>query len=268
VLDIVGVVAGLDALGISDLICSTVATGGGTVVTDHGLLPVPAPATALLLLGVPTEHGPTAAGGSPLGELTTPTGAALVRVLASGFGTAPPMTPHSIGYGAGTRDIGVANVARLTVGEPPPAAIALETERVTLLETNLDHLAPEQASFVVDELLAEGALDAWLTPIVMKKARAAVLLSVLALSEVADETAERIVQLTGTLGVRRSDIDRSIAEREIVEVDTAWGPACAKIGGGLVRPEHDDVARIAAEHSLPYGFVRDEIARLAEKAAR
>ncbi|MBI5231318.1 MAG: nickel pincer cofactor biosynthesis protein LarC [Coriobacteriales bacterium] len=264
ILDVVGTVAGLDAIGLEFLAATPIATGFGTVATSHGILPVPAPATAELLLDIPTVPGPATPDHAPIGELTTPTGAALVTELASNFGIAPPLTPTAIGYGAGTRDVGLANVCRLIVGDldedpwPP-----IQREKVVLLETNLDHLSPEQASYALDELLAEGALDAWITPIVMKKGRSAVLLSVLTLEEFAEDTAARVIALTGSLGVRRTGVDRSVAERAIIEVETPWGTVCAKVGASRVRPEHDDVARIAREHALPYGFVRDEIERLA-----
>ncbi len=179
ILDVVGVCAGLHALGVERLVASPVATGWGTVRTSHGLLGVPAPATALLLRGMQTVSGPALPSGDAPGELTTPTGAALLAGLGAGFGPCPPMVPLAVGFGAGTREIGSPNVCRLTLGAPIEASPSLATASMTLLETNLDHLAPEQAAFVAEQLLAEGAADVWLAPIVMKKGRAAVLLSVL-----------------------------------------------------------------------------------------
>lgn len=266
-LDVVGVCAGLAALDIERLTASQVATGWGTVGTSHGVLPVPAPATALLLLGVPIVPGQALPDGGPPGELTTPTGAALLAGLGVEFGPCPPMTPEAVGYGAGTRDIGSPNVCRLTIGSAAQVP-QLRTATVTLLETNLDHLSPEQAAFAAEQLLAEGAADVWLAPIVMKKGRAAMLLSVLCAPDVAERTAERVVALTGTLGARKTELERFEADRDQRRVQTPWGPARVKIGppevAHRIRPEHDDVARIARDHSLPYGAVRDEIARLAE----
>jgi uncharacterized protein (TIGR00299 family) protein len=268
ILDVVGVCAGLEALEVERLVASPVAVGAGTVDTSHGLLGVPTPATSLLLLGVPITAGPSRHDGAQIGELTTPTGAALLAGLSAEFGPCPPITPVAVGFGVGARDIGSPNICRLIVGEAVSVATTTAAATVALLETNLDHIAPEEASFVAEQLLAEGALDAWLAPVVMKKGRAAVLLSVLCDPENAELTAERIVALSGTLGVRRTHIERYEAERESSQVVTPWGLVRVKVGpvGAVhrVRPEHDDVARIASERSLPYGVVRDELARLAE----
>lgn len=265
--DIVGVAAGLHALGIDELVVSPVAVGGGTVETSHGTLPVPAPATAALLVGVPVVPGPLRADGSVAGELTTPTGAALVATLATGFGPCPPLTPRAIGYGAGTRDIGSPNVCRLLLGDAPAPAPVLSADEVVLLETNVDHICPEEVAFVAETLLAEGALDVWQTPIVMKKGRAAVLLSALVAPEALDATAERIVALTGSLGVRTTRLERRCADREVRLVESPWGPARVKVGASRLRAEHDDVARIASEHALPYGSVAAAIEDAARESA-
>ena len=260
IVDIVGVCAGMYALGIERLVVSAVAVGSGTVQTSHGTLPVPAPATASLLEGVPVLGGPAA------GELTTPTGAALLVGLADGFGPMPALTVVGSGYGAGTRDIGCPNVCRLLLGTAVDTAsddIATSTEAVTVLETNVDHASAEELAFAAEELFAEGALDVWQTPIVMKKGRSAVTLSVLVPAVSAAHAAARIMALTGTLGVRMTPVHRFVAAREVVEVDTAWGTVRAKSGAGRVRPEHEDVARIAREHGLPYHDVAREIRRLA-----
>lgn len=252
--DVVGACAGFHALGIERLVVSPVATGSGTVVTSHGVLPVPAPATATLLTGVPTVAGETA------GELTTPTGAALVATLASEFGAPPAMRAVTHGYGAGTRDIGMPNICRLTLGEPLG-----RSEQVALLETNIDHLPAEELAFAAEELMRDGALDVWQTPIVMKKGRSAVMLSVLVPAAAAERSSQRIIELTGSLGVRRELLERTVADREHRVVETPWGPARVKVGGGRTRPEHDDVARIARDHGLPYRAVAAEIERLASE---
>ena len=254
--DVVGVCAGIHALRIEALLASPVATGSGTVTTSHGVLPVPAPATAALLTGIPTVPGPAQT------ELTTPTGAALVRVLARGFGPAPAMRPTAHGYGAGTREIGSPNVCRLTLAEPLGDERATP-ERVVLLETNIDHMPAEELAFAAEELLGDGAFDVWQTPIVMKKGRSAVMLSVLVGEDAADAFAERIIELTGSLGVRRESLERTVAGRESRTVDSPWGPARVKVGAGRFRPEHDDVARIARDHGLPYRVVAAELERMA-----
>lgn len=263
IVDVVGVCLGMHLLGIDTLTVSAVATGSGTTETSHGTLPVPAPATARLLLEVPIVAGPSGPDGRAAGELTTPTGAALVRALAVGFGVSPPMTPHRIGYGAGTRDIGSPNVCRIVIGTADETRPALATENVVLLETNVDHLSPEALSTAAEQLLAEGALDVWVTPIVMKKGRAAAALSVLAPLASAETTAERVVALTGTLGVRSTPQPRYVADRDVREIATPWGPVRVKVGAGWLRPEHDDIARVAAETHRPYRDVADELGRLA-----
>jgi len=179
------------------------------------------------------------------------------------------MTPRLVGYGAGTRDIGTPNVCRILIGDPSPAEVELATEAVVLLETNLDHLSPEAAAFACEELLAEGALDVWQTPVLMKKGRAAFVLSVLCAPGTADVTAERVVALTGTLGVRRTDLPRYVAERGERTIDTPWGRARMKIGpAGVeprIRPEHDDVARIARETGRTFSDVARELTDIASQ---
>ena len=274
IVDIVGACAGFHAIGVEQMTLSPIAVGSGTVETSHGTLPVPAPATAALLAGFDVVAGPSA------GELTTPTGAVLVATLGSGVGTMPALRIAHIGYGAGTREIGSPNVCRLILGEPSPQSVApnvagdteaaasgLALEPVVVLESNIDHLSPEALAFAAEELMGLGALDVWQTPIAMKKGRAAVTLAVLATPETADPLAERFVTLTGSLGVRRTSTERFVATREVREVQTRWGVVRVKVGAGRIRPEHDDVARIAREHGLPYADVVDEITRAAEPSA-
>ncbi len=263
IVDVVGVCAGVHALGIDSLHCSAVATGWGTVASSHGALPVPAPATERLLRGVPCVPGPSGPDGVAPGELTTPTGAALVQTLMSSFGAPPAFTPSVAGYGAGTRDICHPNVCRLTVGDVLAAADDSAVEQVVLLETNLDHLAPEAIGHATEEVLCAGALDVWQTPVVMKKQRAAVVLSVLARPDDEPRLTALVGTLTGTLGIRRTEMTRTVSAREIVTFDTPHGPARAKVGAGTIRPEHDDVARISRETGAPYAQVRAELEALA-----
>lgn len=275
VVDVVGVCAGVAALGIEQLTASVIATGWGDVETSHGALAVPAPATALLLLGVPTAPGPAPCDGSAPGELTTPTGAALVRVLAGGFGPQPSMTSRFSGHGAGTRDVGHPNVCRLTLGDAADAsgddpgtgeaggALPGDTggvhEPVVLLETNLDHLSPEAVAFACEELLGAGALDVWTTPVTMKKGRSAFVVSVLCRPADAARLTASIHELTGTLGVRVSELTRSVVDREVVTVRTEWGSVRYKKGAGRSRPEHDDVADVARRTGRPYDAVAREL---------
>jgi uncharacterized protein (DUF111 family) len=180
------------------------------------------------------------------------------------WGPSPALTPTHIGYGAGTRDLGYPNVCRLIAGNAAPQPVDLEHETVALLETNIDHISPELAAIAAEQLLAEGALDVWITPAVMKKGRAAFTLSVLATSTAAEKTAARIVALTGTLGVRVTEQPRFVAEREVREIATPWGPVGVKIGAGLVRAEADDVQRIAEQT----GRTPEEVAGTLERLAR
>lgn len=270
VVDVIGVCLGLELLGVRRLVVTPVAVGSGTVRTRHGTLPVPAPATALLLRGVPVEPGPSA------GELTTPTGAALVAALADGFGPLPAMVPLAVGHGAGSRElVGAANVARLLIGrehsvEPVnaarPASATLAEEPVVLLETVLDHISPEAVAFAADELARLGALDVWTSSVSMKKHRLGVALSALVRPTDAASMTRRIHDLTGTLGVRRLDMVRSVAPREFEEVDTAFGTVHVKVGAGRVRPEADDVARIARESGRAFDVVERELAQAAQQA--
>jgi uncharacterized protein (TIGR00299 family) protein len=272
VADVVGVAAGLAMLGIEELVVSPVVVGHGEVASEHGMLPVPAPATALLLSGVPV------AGGSVAGELTTPTGAALVRAFATGFGPLPAMTPSAVGHGAGTRELPIANVARLVIGEPEDGAPGngapegLVTERVAVLETNLDHIAAERLAWTCDALLDAGARDVWQTPIVMKKGRSALTLSVLAELDDAARLSLLMIELTGTLGVRRTLTERDVVPRRVETVKTSLGPVRVKValigGKPRVRPEHDDIAAVAARENLSYEEVSRIVTAEAEEIVR
>ncbi len=269
--DVIGVCLGLELLGIRHLVVTPVAVGSGIVQTRHGTLPVPAPATALILRGVPVEPGPAA------GELTTPTGAALVAALADGFGPLPAMVPLTVGHGAGSREFaGAANVARLIIGREPGVeqadaahmtSAALAEEPVVLLETVLDHLSPEAVAFVADELTRLGALDVWTSSVAMKKHRLGMALSVLVKPADAAPMTQRMHDLTGTLGVRRLDMVRSVAARTSEEVPSTFGAVRVKVGAGRVRPEADDVARIARESGRAFDVVERELAQAARRVS-
>jgi uncharacterized protein (TIGR00299 family) protein len=254
--DIVGGCAALEALAIDELVCSPVSVGSGTVATQHGVLPVPSPATLLLLVDIPSRAGDATT------EMTTPTGAALVRVLADRFGPMPLMTPASIGHGAGSRELEIANVLRVVVGRSgPDAASGLRRESVTVLRSVIDHQSPEHVAFAVERLREAGALDTWLTPVVMKKGRPGVEVAILAAPEQADLLAGLLMRHTGTLGVRVEETTRRIAERSSLTVATPLGEVRLKVGpDGTSRPEHDDCARIARRHDMTLAEVEEIVA--------
>ncbi|TDB38191.1 MAG: nickel pincer cofactor biosynthesis protein LarC [Actinobacteria bacterium] len=258
IVDIVGVAAGIQALGIERLVASPVAVGSGTIECSHGVLPVPAPATAALLEGIVICDGGIA------GELTTPTGAALLRAFVSEYGALPPMTVRACGTGAGTRDIGVPNVTRILLGDvTAPLALEPGAEAVVVLHSNVDHLSAEHLAYAAERLLEAGALDVWQTPIVMKKGRAAVTLSALTMPDEAAALSARLIAETGTLGVRIDPTTRFIAKREVVELKTSLGSVRVKswqLGDRRgARPEFEDVARTASAKGRPVAEVAAEL---------
>lgn len=260
IVDLLGIAMGLDALGIDSLTASAVAVGSGTVTTRHGELPVPAPATAALLQGMPIVPGPAG------GELTTPTGAAALRVFVSGFDGVSPMVLRRVGTGCGTRDLGLPNICRLLLGEA--VASAPGRDDVVLLESNIDHLTPEELAAAAERLRETGALDVWQTPIVMKKGRSATLLSALVRPDDAPRIADRVIAETRTLGVRMVPFERRLADRDVTEIDTSLGRARFKVatmphGDRVLAVENDDASRIAAERGIAVG----EASRLLESEA-
>ncbi|MBI4907119.1 MAG: nickel pincer cofactor biosynthesis protein LarC [Acidobacteria bacterium] len=249
--DIAGACLGMELLGIEEIHCSPINTGSGTVNTEHGVLPVPAPATARLLTDVPVY----AAG--PAMELTTPTGAALAVTLASQFGAMPPMRIGAIGYGAGTRDVPVqANVLRFTIGTRTNAS---EATTVSVLEANIDDCSPQVLGFAMERLLDAGALDVTLTPLLMKKSRPGSLLRVIATPESQEQLAALIFLETPTLGLRIHRAERRVQSREIVEVETAHGKVRVKVSGeGSFAPEYDDCRKLALATGVPLRQILSE----------
>ena len=242
--DIVGACMGLELLGVEELYCSAVNVGGGTVQTEHGVLPVPAPATASLLQGKPVyARGPAM-------ELTTPTGAALAVTLAREFGAMPAMRIQASGYGAGGRDFAEhANVLRLLTGEAGGAAEAVS---VAVLEANIDDSTPEVLGYALERLLAEGALDVTLSAVLMKKSRPGTLLRVIARPEDRERLAGIVLAETSTLVIRFYAAERRVEERRIVEVETPHGRVRVKsAGSGSFAPEYEDCRRIAQEKGVP-----------------
>lgn len=244
IVDIVGSAFGLRRLGLDEVVASPINTGSGFVEGAHGRMPVPAPGTAHLLLGLPSYSSGIQA------ELATPTGAAILATLARRFGPMPLMDVQAIGYGAGARELAEQpNVLRLLVGEA--AGGGLEGDAVSLLETNIDDMNPQFFEHLLDQLFAAGALDVWMTPITMKKSRPAVTLSVLCPTEAARRTAGLILEGTTSFGVRVSTVDRLKLQREMLDVETPYGPAQVKVGRRgdrvlHVSPEYDVCRRLAA----------------------
>ena len=261
--DIVCAAVGAEGLGVDQIICSPLNVGGGTVKCAHGTIPVPAPATVELL-----KDAPVYSSGLKV-ELVTPTGAAIVKTLASRFASFPEMKIERSGYGAGSRDFpGHPNVLRLVIGESAALALASKTasETVTVLEANLDDLNPQVFGYVMDRLFQEGALDAFGMPVQMKKSRPGTLLTVLCKPEDASKLTQLIFTETTTLGVRRRDEVRQTLSRRWENVRTQWGEVRIKIASmnGTVTnyaPEYEDCRRIAAEQHVPLKTVMQEAAR-------
>jgi pyridinium-3,5-bisthiocarboxylic acid mononucleotide nickel chelatase len=251
--DIVCAAVGAEWLGVDEIVCSSLNVGGGMVKCAHGTFPVPAPATVELLAGVPVYSSGLQA------ELVTPTGAAIVKTLASRFAAFPEMKIEKSGYGAGSRDFpGHPNVVRLTIGEAAAHSLAEKTasETVRVLEANIDDLNPQVFGYVMDRLLQEGALDAFGMPVQMKKNRPGMLLTVLCKPEDASKLIQLIFTETTTLGVRGRDEIRQTLARRWETVHTEWGEVRIKIASmnGTVTnyaPEYEDCRRIAGEHHVP-----------------
>jgi uncharacterized protein (TIGR00299 family) protein len=257
--DIVCAAVGAEALGVDEIICSSLNVGGGTVKCAHGTFPVPAPATVELLKDAPVYSSGIEA------ELVTPTGAAIVKTLCTRFAAFPAMKVEKSGYGAGARDFsGHANVVRLTVGEADiEFATKILQETITVLEANLDDLNPQVFGYVMDRLLEEGALDAFGVPVQMKKNRPGTLLTVLCRPEDASKLTQLLFTETTTLGVRRREEMRQALARKWVTVDTRWGKVRMKVASmnGTVTnyaPEYEDCRRIAADNHVPLKSVMQE----------
>ena len=253
IIDIVGAVYGLEQLGVSRIVSSPLNVGGGTVTCAHGVFPVPAPATARLLKGVPVYSGDVQM------ELVTPTGALIVTGYAEAFGPMPPMSIQQIGYGAGDRDVPAhPNVLRLLVGESASAAHA---HRVVEISCEIDDMNPQLFGPLMDRLHREGALDVFYAAVQMKKSRPGTLVTVLARPEDREKLSGILFAETTTIGVRYQEMTRECLEREFVTVDTPVGAIRFKVArreGRVLNasPEFDDCARIAAEQGLPVKAVQ------------
>jgi uncharacterized protein (TIGR00299 family) protein len=262
IVDIVGSFAAIERLGLERIVSSPLALGSGSVRCEHGLLPVPAPATLDIARGLPVR------GWAVPGELTTPTGAAILRTAASDFGPVPHMSVARVGYGAGKRVLEeIPNVLRLIVGEER----ALESDRVTLIETNIDDMNPEFFTHIFDDLFAQGALDVWVQTILMKKGRPGFLLSVLGDGSQVARLVDCILSGTTTSGVRLRELDRVKLPRQMVEVETRFGKVRVKVFdlGTSKRgaPEYEDCLRISREQGIAISDVIEE-ARNAYRQSR
>ena len=245
IIDLVGTAAALEVLGVDEVTASAVATGTGTIRTAHGWLPNPSPAVVSLLRGVPTWGRDLAV------ELTTPTGAALLASTASRFGPLPAMRIEATGFGAGSRDIdGLPNCTQVVLG----TAVAEDTgngQPLVVLEANLDDATGETLAHATEALLEAGALDAWITPVLMKKGRPGHTVSALVDPALVGAIRAVLQAETGSLGVRGSAVERWAARREVGQVDVEGMPVRVKVSAGRVKVEQADAARVAARTGRP-----------------
>jgi len=252
IIDTIGICLAMEDLGVDEIIASPVPTGYGKVRMAHGLYPIPAPATAELLRGIPLAKSHVQ------GELTTPTGAGVLKALATHFGPLENFKVDKIGYGAGTKDFETPNVIRALLGEVHSATAGdAGRETIHVLEAQLDDCTAETLGYAMERLFEAGALDAYFTPVQMKKNRPGTLLTVLCLPPISERLEEILLEETTTFGVRRSIWTRRILEREIETTSTPYGDVRVKIGrlGERVMqmtPEYEDVARLAREQGVPF----------------
>ncbi|MCX5821525.1 MAG: nickel pincer cofactor biosynthesis protein LarC [Deltaproteobacteria bacterium] len=258
IVDIVGTALCLEMLGWPKVVASPMPTFHGYAKGSHGVFPLPAPATAEILRGIPWRKLDIE------GELVTPTGAAIIREIAAGFGPLPAMTVESIGYGAGKSDFGIPNALRVMIGWEAAGA---ESRGVMVIETNIDDLNPQFYETAMERLFAAGALDVFLTPIQMKKNRPGTLLSVICNPDLTEAIAAVILAETSTFGVRISRCERLCLDRRWEEVVTGFGVIRIKIGereGSVITasPEYEDCKRAAAEHGVAVRHVHESATAL------
>ena len=255
IVDIVGGAMALERLKVDRVLCSPVELGSGVVHCEHGVLPVPAPATLELLKGIPVRLG-----GAPF-EATTPTGAALLATFVDEFVERPAFAVKRIGYGVGHRDGPIPNVLRVCLGEQ--AAPPGQSDELWMLECTLDDMNPECYDYAMERLLAAGALDIWLTPVQMKKNRPGILFSVLGPPRLVPRLRELLFMETTTLGVRDYPVQRTALVREVLAVTTRYGQVAVKVAhfqGRPLRgkPEYEDCKRLALEQGVPLHTVYRE----------
>lgn len=250
ILDVVGAVAGLATMGIDRIFCSPLHVGTGTVECAHGTLPVPAPATAELIRGIPSYST------GVLGELLTPTGAAILTTLSSRFGTMPAMSLEEIGYGAGTLKLAIPNLLRIMIGESSDELQGYEREQIAVLETNIDDMNPQLYDYLMGRLFEMEALDVFMSSVQMKKNRPGILLTVTCPPHLVERFTGFLLRETTSIGLRWRVENRFKARRTIREVQTPFGIIrckVAELNGEIINiaPEYDDCKRAALEQRLP-----------------
>ena len=264
IVDIVGACIGCEALGIQKFACSSLNVGGGTAKMAHGILPVPAPATAKLLQGQPTYSNGVQR------ELVTPTGAAIVATLCDTFGPQPAMNVSAIGYGAGSADLeGQPNVLRIMIGEVAEKVVPGFDEKISVIEANLDDMNPQIYGYFQEKALAAGALDVYTTPVQMKKNRPGTLLTLLCKPQDANALMSLIFAETTTFGVRTYSAQRRTLPRESVNVHTQYGDVrikLSRVNGHIqhVAPEFEDCRKLAVEKNVPLQRVISDALRAYE----
>jgi uncharacterized protein (TIGR00299 family) protein len=259
IIDVVGTAAALEVLGVDEVCASAVATGTGMVRSAHGRLPNPAPATVRLLEGIPSYGRDVSI------ELTTPTGAALLAALSSAFGPLPDMTIAASGFGGGAGEMeDLPNCTQVVIGRRSPHSSVGGGQSAVLLETNLDDVTGEQLGLAVSAALAAGALDAWVSPVTMKKGRPGHVLHVLSDATLVETQRTEILRVTGTMGVRATTVERWPVARTLEQVTVDGMTIRMKVSSGRAKPEFDDVAQVAAKTGTP----PHEVASRAEEAWR
>jgi len=259
-IDVLGSLIGLKILGVERVSCSPINVGKGLVRCSHGLLPIPAPVTAELLKGVPVYATDVE------GELTTPTGAAIITSIATHFGDMPSLRIQKVGYGAGKMDLAIPNLLRVFVGEAMEQAKDYTTEGVTVLETNIDDMNPQFYDHIMESLLQAGALDVFLTPVQMKKNRPGTLLSVIIPRGQVEKLLDILFRESTTLGVRVSETRRLSLPRSFHLIKTKFGEIRVKVahrGNSIIKmaPEYEDCKKAAKDYQVPLSQVYAEVQR-------
>lgn len=258
IVDVVGASICFTEMGLEEVWASPINVGWGHISSEHGIIPIPAPATEILLLGIPTFSA------GPPGEFATPTGAAIISSIAKGFGRRPSMRASVCGYGLGTAEReGIPNALRLTIGDRTGWEVEELSDHVVVMEANIDDMNPEIFGYLMERLLEEGALDAFLTPVTMKKGRPGTMISCIARPEDSEDLARLILMETTTLGIRMTDMRRMVLARDIVSVRTKWGDVRVKVGkleGRItsISPEYEDCRKIAKDKGIPIKEVYEE----------
>jgi uncharacterized protein (TIGR00299 family) protein len=261
IIDVLGSLIAIEILNVDEIYSSPLPLGSGFVETDHGRIPVPAPATLEILKGVPVYSD------GREGELVTPTGAAIIRTIVKSFDNMPKMKIKKIGYGCGKKDFQFPNLLRVVLGEKYENMV-LEEKNI-VLETNIDDMNPQIYGYLTEKLFNEGALDVFLTPVYMKKGRPGVLLTVIANPIHEEKISEIIFRETTTLGIRKYYVDKRFMLREIKEIVTPWGKVKVKVSkyGDIEKayPEYEDCRKIAEKEGIPLRIVISEIEKIVKR---